>query len=557
MTSAASCGGVTCYGNIGGSSSSSGFDTSAERAEWEDVKTANAVAVFAAGNEGNNSETGQIDFYTSTAISSTGYVNSYTPQVVKDAGLMTYVNRVSYESRYGLQSAVSGNWLTVVAVDSTNTIADFSNGCGDAKAFCIAAPGVAIYSTVPTALVSSGYSSYNGTSMAAPHVSGAIALMKQKWPNLTGAQIVDLILNSATDLGASGTDEVYGVGLLNMAGAMTATSSQSFSYINGNGLQNLDMGNSSIVANNILSNLVTVDMPIGIVDSYNRVYSTRSSNFNSSKTDKITQEQKFFKLRNGFSSANLLNSNENVKMSFVDYSSKSQFDLKYRSYAFQENQYTNTLLGDDIITLPFIFDNTKLLSNLKDNKNNYVIESSFKNSTKNSTNEIVIGYGYEKNTVLDSNFSGTFETHNNTTLYANFNKSQNISKNQNIYFNFGYGLTKSNFTNDEFFYLTDLTTSSAAVGYILEGDTSKLAFSIIQPLSIESGNAKYKSVSGYDSNGNYKNENSNIDLKNDQKELLLGVYFDKVIDENTNYGLQLSQSNKGSSSFNLVFTKNF
>ena len=65
----------------------------------------------------------------------------------------------------------------------------------------------------------------SGTSMAAPHVSGAVAVMKEKWPNLTGAQIVDLILSSATDLGASGTDEVYGVGLLNMAGAMTATAS--------------------------------------------------------------------------------------------------------------------------------------------------------------------------------------------------------------------------------------------------------------------------------------------------------------------------------------------
>ena len=71
--------------------------------------------------------------------------------------------------------------------------------------------------------------------MAAPHVSGAVAVMKEKWPNLTGAQIVDLILESATDLGASGTDEVYGVGLLNMAGAMTATTSQKFSYVDSNG----------------------------------------------------------------------------------------------------------------------------------------------------------------------------------------------------------------------------------------------------------------------------------------------------------------------------------
>ena len=35
----------------------------AEQDEWEDVKTSNSVAVFAAGNNGNNSETGKINFY--------------------------------------------------------------------------------------------------------------------------------------------------------------------------------------------------------------------------------------------------------------------------------------------------------------------------------------------------------------------------------------------------------------------------------------------------------------------------------------------------------------
>ena len=59
--------------------------------------------------------------------------------------------------------------------------------------------------------------------MAAPHVSAAVAILKQEFPSLTGAQIVDLLLNSATDLGASGTDEVYGVGLLNLDGATKAS----------------------------------------------------------------------------------------------------------------------------------------------------------------------------------------------------------------------------------------------------------------------------------------------------------------------------------------------
>ena len=69
---------------------------------------------------------------------------------------------------------VSGQWLTVVAVDQNNQIASFSNGCV-AKDFCIAAPGVAIYSTYDVDDNSTSppvsYKNLQGTSMAAPHVT--------------------------------------------------------------------------------------------------------------------------------------------------------------------------------------------------------------------------------------------------------------------------------------------------------------------------------------------------------------------------------------------------
>jgi subtilisin family serine protease len=94
--------------------------------------------------------------------------------------------------------------------------------------------------------------------MAAPHVSGAIAVMKEKWPNLTGAQIVDLIIGSATDLGASGVDEVYGVGMLNMAGAMTATTSHKvFLMLTQMEIYKKLKKMDSISANSILSNLAS------------------------------------------------------------------------------------------------------------------------------------------------------------------------------------------------------------------------------------------------------------------------------------------------------------
>src|SRR5690606_17689521 len=56
-------------------------------------------------------------------------------------------------------------------------------------------------------------------SYAAPQVSGAAALLSQAFPNLTGRQIADILLRSALDAGAAGTDAVYGRGILDIARA--------------------------------------------------------------------------------------------------------------------------------------------------------------------------------------------------------------------------------------------------------------------------------------------------------------------------------------------------
>ena len=60
---------------------------------------------------------------------------------------------------------------------------------------------------------------WSGTSFSAPTISGAVALMAQAFPNLTGAQIVSILFQSADDLGAAGTDSIYGHGRLNIATA--------------------------------------------------------------------------------------------------------------------------------------------------------------------------------------------------------------------------------------------------------------------------------------------------------------------------------------------------
>ncbi|GAA3724920.1 hypothetical protein GCM10022268_36150 [Sphingomonas cynarae] len=61
-----------------------------------------------------------------------------------------------------------------------------------------------------------------GNSFAAPAIAGAAALLKQYWPQLGGKAIARILLDTATDLGDRGVDQIYGAGLLDIQQAMKA-----------------------------------------------------------------------------------------------------------------------------------------------------------------------------------------------------------------------------------------------------------------------------------------------------------------------------------------------
>lgn len=79
----------------------------------------------------------------------------------------------------------------------------------------VSAPGV----NVRSANGRNGYGLKSGTSMAAPHVSGAVLLLKEAFPMVSGRQILNALYQTATDLGSAGEDNVYGRGLINLPAA--------------------------------------------------------------------------------------------------------------------------------------------------------------------------------------------------------------------------------------------------------------------------------------------------------------------------------------------------
>ena len=190
---------------------------------------------------------------------------------------------------------LNGQWLIVGAVDSNNNIASWSNkaghicsnvtytdgvatGCNDTfntKDFFVVAPGVNILSTAN----GGGTTVMSGTSMAAPYVTGSIAVLKQAWPQLEPEQLVGLITSTAQDLGEPGVDSVYGHGLVDLNEAtkpqgdiVAVQPSGSISSISG-GI----VGDASMNGLNDISAISS----IVVMDSYDRDYYVEDSNFSS------------------------------------------------------------------------------------------------------------------------------------------------------------------------------------------------------------------------------------------------------------------------------------
>ncbi|MEZ5056454.1 MAG: S8 family serine peptidase [Saprospiraceae bacterium] len=118
------------------------------------------------------------------------------------------------------------NVFSVGALNANNQnlpIANFSSRgpsiCGDTGSLAIkpevSAPGVSVRSAYPDG----EYNLLSGTSMAAPHVAGAILLLREAFPDVLGREIKMALYMSARDLGDPGEDNVFGMGIIDVKAA--------------------------------------------------------------------------------------------------------------------------------------------------------------------------------------------------------------------------------------------------------------------------------------------------------------------------------------------------
>lgn len=190
-----------------------------------------------------------------------------------------------------LQAAVNANWYDTTgfmiiagALHPDGDISSFSDRAGSAGALRPAELGGGAYSVDPSQYyllapgenlaVSSpdevdGVIGRNGTSYAAPHISGAAALLFGMWPQLTAREVGAILLNSATDMGAVGVDEIYGHGLLNVDAATQPLGTVSI-VIGGTSVA-VSIGSSMISLGTAFGDASLTGLSeVMILDSYNR-----------------------------------------------------------------------------------------------------------------------------------------------------------------------------------------------------------------------------------------------------------------------------------------------
>ena len=193
---------------------------------------------YAAGLANNSGTSNKVDVI-NLSLGGTGY--SQTAQNVftqaRSAGVIVVAAAGNNDSSQLFYPASYDGVVSVSAVDLLKQKAGYSNF---GTAVDVAAPGGdisadrngdgyadGVLSTLKDELTGAfNFRFYNGTSMAAPHVAGVVALMKSVKPSLTPAEFDTLLASGSltTDLGAAGRDDFFGNGLIDARKAVEAAS---------------------------------------------------------------------------------------------------------------------------------------------------------------------------------------------------------------------------------------------------------------------------------------------------------------------------------------------
>ena len=178
-----------------------------------------------------NNSWGGITWDTTSASVNQAFDAAYSPFVNQQGGLVVFAagndknpNPSTIAALPSVAPDLAKGWLTVVAVNSNapTQLESYSNKCGIAMDYCLAAPGDVIVLDKNTTTGTSNPSYYivEGTSLAAPQVSGAAALVWQAFQYFNNDLVRQTLLGTADPLGGSQPNPTFGYGELDVGKAV-------------------------------------------------------------------------------------------------------------------------------------------------------------------------------------------------------------------------------------------------------------------------------------------------------------------------------------------------
>ncbi len=474
----------------------------------------------------------------------------------------------------GLKDLAENLFVTVVAVDKDNNITDYSNKCGSAANWCISAPGGTADNPIISTVGPNSIGGMAGTSMAAPTVTGSLALIMSAFPNLKPQEAVQILFETATDLGVEGVDEIYGHGLVNLEKASMPIGILNIPTDNTTTGAKIALNNSRISVPYNMANVIDkLPKQLIFLDKYSRPYplATKSLFTTTDHRDKLKNDMKHFVNRGKPTKVAV---NSNLTMTFSDRISDPVDNMQFGSFEFdymvdkdtsvglffsENTTYKNGDYFSKVLSNPFlnINDAFGIKSGYEFNnalsfdvavytgKNGFFNDDErlrLQNDNEFSAIDYVFnfspadyitfgfkgGFLQEDGSILGMQGSGAFATDNTLTAYTGLEIDLAPTDNLSIKAAYYQGTTKTRGArSDTLMSLSDIKSESISldVGYKLN-DEDKLGLQIAQPLAISRGNMLFDLPVGRDPTEDivYR-EKYNLAMKPEAKELDLGFYF--------------------------------
>ena len=471
--------------------------------------------------------------------------------------------------------------VAVVSVNEEGLIADHSNRCGLAKDFCVAAPGENITGAYVTTEYpeNDNYGTGSGTSFAAPFVSGAVALLTEKFRGqLTGQEILQRIYVTANKEGVYSNSDIYGQGLLDLKKAIEPIGQTYFISPITNQVTTFSQANIFLSSplfgslNNLDDKLfLTYFDELGAPFSINASQLVRNNNPENSYLPRFPNSQlptsgnEYLQLFSTVENYDFL-SNQTTQKSGFSYALSLDPNNSLNLSLNQKNYYSSLSTSYDPIK-NFVSNGPSIKYSFKDKRFGYgfsfskgfqgwnpwtdqdkayskYFSTQLNIFSKNNKTSIKLGRLEE-----DSSYLGMMFLNGQSSSKKSFSSIITVDSDFFINENFSAfisltGMRAEPYENFSFINIrsgSSLLTSTnlSIIGKNIFSKKDRFRLDYLVPLSIEKGTADLKFISGRDYFGNYTTNTLKVNLAPSYRERVLTANYSSPINAFSEFGLKL------------------